>query len=116
MAEVREVNADLVFAAGARDDAQKGKTHLTPSLSPHPTGGEGERFAAVLDNRPVKSALNEKFGLRRRAIGADAILDGDDAALIFAERRINQTMIFADVAVDDGKIFFLDGAAFENFS
>ena len=59
--------------------------------------------------------LDPKFRLRRRAVGADAIFDGDPAGLVFAERRVNEAVIFAHMAVDDGEIFLFDGAAFQNF-
>jgi hypothetical protein len=51
-----------------------------------------------------------------RAVGADAVFDGDDAALVFAERRVNQAVVVAHVAVDDGEVFFLDGTGFPDFS
>jgi hypothetical protein len=51
-----------------------------------------------------------------RAVGADAILDGDAAALVPAERRVNQAMVVAHVAMNDGKVFLLDGAGFPDFS
>jgi hypothetical protein len=54
--------------------------------------------------------------LRRRAIGAHAIFHGDEAGFIPAERRVNQAVLFAHPAVDDGEIFFFHGAAFEDFS
>ena len=50
------------------------------------------------------------------AIRADEIFDGDLALLVFAERRVNQAVVVADVAVDDGEVFFLDGAGFPDFS
>ena len=38
------------------------------------------------------------------------------AGFVFAQRRVNQTMLLAHMAVDDGEIFFFNGAAFQNFS
>ena len=116
MADVREMDADLVFATGMRTQAQKRKAHLTLALSPRPTGGEGELFARPLHNWPGKTPPDEKFRLRRRAIGADAIFDGDDAAFIPAERRVNRPLLYRDMAVNNGQIFFLNGAAFDDFS
>ena len=52
----------------------------------------------------------------RRAVGTHAVFDGDDAALVFAERRVNQAVVVADVAVNDGKVFFLDGTGFPDFA
>ena len=114
MADVRKMDADLVFATGMRAQAQKRKAHLTPALSPRPTGGEGELFAGPLHNWPGKTPLDEKFRLRQRAVGPDAILDGDDAAFVLAERRVNRPLPCRDMAVDDGEIFFLNGAAFKD--
>jgi hypothetical protein len=51
-----------------------------------------------------------------RAVGTDAVLDGNDAALVLAERRVNQSVVVADVAVDDGEVFLLDGAGFPDFA
>ncbi len=53
--------------------------------------------------------------MRRRAVGPDAILDEDAAGFVPAERRVNDPLLRRNVAVDDGEIFLLDGAAFENF-
>ena len=47
MAEVREVQADLMFAAGERANAKEREwqlSHLTPALSP---GGDGEIVPAA---------------------------------------------------------------------
>jgi hypothetical protein len=147
MAEVGEVDADLVLAPGAGNEAKKGKrgwsrfrcasprqgmedgrwSHLTPALSPA-SGGEGEFssvtplsfvlpiFAITQHNISGKAALDPIFGLGGRAIGPHAIFHCDDAALVLAERRVNQAVVVADAAVDDGQIFFLDGAGFPDFS
>lgn len=64
----------------------------------------------------IKPPLDEKFRLRWRAVGANAIFNRNDAVFVFAERRVNQSVFFAHMAVDDGEIFFFDGAAFEDFS
>ena len=93
MAEVCEVDADLMFAAGMRHDSQQRKSSFNA----------------------LKFLPDPKFRLRRRAVGTHAIFDGDDTVFIFAERRVNQTVIVAQVAVDDGEIFFFNGAAFQNF-
>jgi hypothetical protein len=53
--------------------------------------------------------------LRNHAIGTNAIFDGDDALFVLAERRVNDSLLCRNVAVDDGEIFFFHGAAFENF-
>ena len=51
-----------------------------------------------------------------RAIGTHAVLDGNNAALVLAERRVNQAVVVAHVAVDNGEVFFLDGAGFPDFA
>ena len=94
VADVSKMDADLMFAAGARDDSQ-----------------QSEFFSVA-----QKSPINKKFRLRRRAVCADAILHGDDAVFVLAERRVNRPLLRRDVAVDDGEIFFFNGAAFEDFS
>jgi hypothetical protein len=60
--------------------------------------------------------FDEEFSLGGRTIGADAIFDGDNTAFVFAKGHINEAVIFGNVAVDDGEIFFLDEAIFEGFS
>ena len=93
------------------------------------SGGEGELSAVTLpsfvlptstitrhNNRLGKAVLDPKFGLGGGAVGADAVFDGDLALLILAERRVNQAVVVAHVAVDDGEIFLPDGAAFPDFA
>ena len=87
--------------------------HLTPALSP---SGAGECVSAAWQIYTDKSFLHEKFGLRGRTVGADAVFDGDDAGFVFAKRDVNQSVVGADVAVDDGKVFFDDGARFPDFA
>ena len=157
MAKVGEVDADLVLATGAGDEAKQGKrgwsrlrcasprqgmenggwSHLTsafaklrrdkPTLSPA-SGRERELSADVTRKFVIphffiirevafrKSSLDPIFGLGGRAVGADAVLDGDAAAFVLAERRVNQPVVVADVAVDDGEVFLLDGAGFPDFA
>ena len=74
----------------------------------------GQRTARP--NISNKAAFDKEFGLGRRAIGADAVLDGDKTVVILAEGRINQAVIVAHAAVDDGKVFLLDGAGLEDFA
>jgi hypothetical protein len=94
VANVREVDADLMFAAGERLDAEQ--CEISPIAR--------------------KFAFDPKFRLRRRAVGTHAISDRDAAVFIFAQRRVNHSLLCPNMAVDDGQIFFFDGAAFENFS
>jgi hypothetical protein len=67
-------------------------------------------------NYAGKSPLDPIFGLGGRAVGADAVLDGDAAAFVPAERRVNQAVAVADAAVNDGEVFLLDGAGFPDFA
>ena len=94
---------------------------LTPTLSPK---GAREKqsgkfsFAAFADfarHFPEKSFLNEIFGLRGGAVGADAVFDGDDAGLVPAERGVNGPRLRRHMAVDDGEVFFPHGAGFPDF-
>ena len=135
-----EVDADLMFATGAGEEAEEGKrgwSHLPsafaklrrdkPALSPA-SGGEGELFANVTRKFVIphffiirevsfrESPLDPIFGLGERAVGADAVLDGDAAALVPAERRVNQPVVIAHAAVNDGEVFLLDGAGFPDFA
>lgn len=104
IANMREMYADLMFAAGVRDNPKQRKGERR--------GGNGTGGW-----RGVKEpALDEKFRSRLHSVGTHAILDGDNAALVLAQRRVNQAVIFTDMAVDDGEVFFLDAAAFEDFS
>ncbi len=92
------------------------------------SGGEGEFSAVTLPffvlsistitrhNISGKPPLDPEFGLGGGAIGADAIFDGDLALPVFAERRVNQAVVVADAAVDDGEVFFPDGTGFPDFS
>ena len=73
--------------------------------------GEGDEISF----RPGKSSLNPKLRLRRRAVGAHAILDGDAAGLIFAQWCVNDPLLRHDMAVGDGEVFFFNGPVFKKF-
>lgn len=94
MAQVRQVNAELVFAAGERKEAQQSET----------TSGFRE------------AADDDELRLRRRTIGAHAIHDRYTTLFVLAKRRVNQTAAFAQMAVNDGEVFFLDCPALEDSS
>jgi hypothetical protein len=109
-------------------------THLTPALSPHPTGGEGEWFAGrwkwhrvvghcggqrtarPASYRTLKSSLHPEFGLRERSIISDAVFHGNAAGCVFAQRGVNESMFVAHMTVDDGEVFLLDGATLQDFA
>ncbi len=90
MADVREVNANLVFAAGVRTDPQERERTL----------------------RSGEMAFDRKVGLRGGAVGSDLVLDGDTAVGIGTERSDDAAVGFGDGAVDDGEVLLLDGATF----
>jgi hypothetical protein len=141
VAEMRKMDADLMFPSGARLDAEEGKrgwrikdggwlgTYLIPVLSFHRMGGEGEWFGRFLSScssfvlelllpgvRPGKSLLHPEFRLRGGPIRAHAIFDGDHTGFVFAQRLINHAVIVGNMAVNDGEVFLFDGAALQNFS
>src|SRR2546422_7670792 len=70
MTVMREVNADLMFPAGMRYHSKQREITL----------------------RSREPALGVKRRLRRHAVGADAILDGNTALIVFTERRIDQAV------------------------
>ena len=125
MAEMREVDADLMLAAGARMKAQqrewkiedggwhgRARHSVRAVAGLHRSGGQRTARPTIA----IEPALNEKFRLCGRAVGPDAVLDEDAAEFILAERRVNGSRLRRDVAVDNGVIFLLDGAALQNFS
>ena len=66
--------------------------------------------------RTIKPVFHPKLGLGGRAVGPDAILDGNAAVFVLAEGRVNQSVVVADMAVDNSEVFLLDGAGFEDFA
>jgi len=89
-----EMNADLMFASGPRQQPEQGE------------------LSSVAD----KSFLHKKFCLCRCSIRTHTIFDGDDARFVFAERRVNHPLLRRNVTVNDGDVFFLYGARLPNFS
>jgi hypothetical protein len=90
MANVREVDADLVLA---------------PCERAH---GEERKFARVA----VEGLHHLELGACRCPIGTDAILDGHRASIIAAQCRFDVTDLRRDPSVNDGQVLFADGAAF----
>src|SRR5881394_1616304 len=85
MADVREVDANLMLAAGARHEAQQ--------------------CIGVLQT--LEAALYPEFGLRRRAVGADAILDCHAAVFVPSEGRFDQALVNANMAMHDRQILLV---------
>ena len=52
------------------------------------------------------------FGRGGGAVGADTIFDHDAALFIFSERAVKDGMVGGGPAVDEGEVFFRDGAGF----
>jgi hypothetical protein len=94
MAEGREVDADLMLAAGMRQD-------------PH----QGEILAIALE-----AAFHEEIGVGLGAVGTNAIFDHDLTRFILAERERDGAMFHRHGAVDDGEVFFLDRAFLEQLA
>lgn len=86
MAEVGEMDPNLVFPACRRRDVQP-----------------AERRAVSLE-----SADDFDRGSRGGAVVTDGILDGNVAALIAAERCVDDASRFGRMAMDDGPVFFRD--------
>ena len=89
MAEVGEVDADLVFASGAGEGLE-----------------EGEGFSGA-----VEAAEDFEVGLGGGAIGAHGVFDGDLAVVILTQGKVGEVLVPGGVAMDDGEVFFADGAA-----
>lgn len=86
---MREVYANLMFAAGVGHDFEPGEIRA----------GAGEM------------ALDGKIRPGRRAIGANAVFDGDFAFKVAAERGVNDAGCDGHAPMDNGPVFLLDGAA-----
>ena len=103
MAEMREMDAELVLATGAGDEAEEREgdfTKLRRAKWKVEVGDWVHSFSSSSASsifrfrgrwtrtrrRTIKSTFNKEIGLRRRAVGADAILDGNNALFVLAER------------------------------
>src|SRR5436190_16886761 len=87
MAQVRQMNANLVLASGARQDAHQRK------------------FA----RSPPEAAFDAEFGLRGRAVGSDTIFDRDGAVVVFSQGRIDYSRVQAHASVDDRQVLLAHG-------
>ena len=90
MPDVRKVDADLVFPSAAGQDFEERE------------GGAGAR----------EGAEPAHFGDGRGAVGSHAILDGDDAGLVAAKRRVDDGLLGGEFAVDDGEVTLFHSAGF----
>lgn len=63
-----------------------------------------------------KAFLHIEFSLGGGTVGADTIFDGHHALHVLAQRSVNDPLLCRYVAVDDGKVFFDDGAGFPEFA
>ena len=90
VADVGEVDADLMFAAGMRLDFEEAEGGVVV--------GEG--------------AKEFPTGFGRESVFDDVVFDGDVAVEIAAERGGNFSGGFSGMVVDDRKVGFLDGFGF----
>lgn len=90
MAEVREVDANLVLASGER------------------VNGEKRELALVA----TEGLQNLELGAGKCAVIADAVLDRHRALFVPAQRRFDVTCLRRHRTVDYGEILFANGAAF----
>jgi len=65
--------------------------------------------------REGKTAFDKIIRLRERAVGADAIFDGDMALFVPAKRGVYGPLLRRHVAVDYGEVFLRDRAACHDF-
>jgi hypothetical protein len=115
--QVCEVDADLVFASGVRDDADKREWKMEGGGQIAARGGSATGNLARPPWHVAEDSLfNKKFGLGGGAIGTDAIFHGHDAVFIFSQGRVDEAVLLADVAMHYGKIFFLNEAVFQGFA
>src|SRR5437762_8906808 len=107
MADVRQVNADLVFATRIEAQTEQRK-ELRVAMSRGPQAPRIEHRTLNLELRTVngKPALDPILGPSGRSIGTNAVLNRDAAVGVFAERRRDGRMILKNVAVHDGQVFF----------
>lgn len=113
MTDVREVDADLVFATRARQKAEEREIPPTrPVARPRSIRwGEGRGQGQLTHKTPLRRILR----LRRRSIHAHAILDCHDALLVFAKRRVDQSVFLANMTVNEGDVFLLHNARLPKF-
>ena len=93
MAEVREVDADLMFSAGDENHAQQSK-------------------AAISATEGVKG---EDLRRCRQAVGSDTIFDGDAAVRVGAERRLDEARAI-EFTVNDREVLLVDRTSFPEFA
>src|SRR5882724_5624021 len=92
MAQMSEMNANLMFASGMGHDLEPGEI---PGVTREPV-------------------FDRKISPRRRALGANAVLDGDYAFVVAPQWSINGPALGGDVSMHNGPIFLLNLSAFPN--
>ena len=98
MAEVGQMDANLVFAASVRADPQQ--------------GGRNTNIGRPTSN--LKTRSFPEFGLGGSAVWPDAVFDGNSAGVVFAKRRVDDAVVVSNGAVDEGEVAFFDIAVFPN--
>src|SRR5258706_7480268 len=92
MAQMSEMNANLMFASGMGHDLEPGEI-------------------AGVTREP---AFDRKISPRRRALGANAVLDGDFAFAVAPQRSVNCPTLGGDVSMHKSPVFLLNLAPFPN--
>ena len=96
MADVRQVNPDLMFAPGLGND--------TKQSEPGGGGAAGQRL--------FKPALDGKLSPGGESIGPHAIFHGNAAALVFAKGELNYAGFLSQMPVHNSEVLLLDLAIF----
>ena len=112
MPQVRKVNADLMLAPGAWNDAEQGERIVGLGRGAFRVAIGSRRVGGRRSGGTPKSSFDGKPGLRRRAIGSHAIFDHHPTVFVLPERRVNESGILPEVAMGDGEIFLRHGPGF----
>ena len=72
----------------------------------------GPNCDGLRTGRPTTLIEVPEFGLGGSTVGPDAVFDGDSAGVVFAEGRVDDALVIADKAVDEGDIVLFNLPAF----
>lgn len=113
MAQVGEVDADLVLAAGMRDQQEFGKEVILGAC-PGARARTNLRFRLRLrlsrvagPDRPGESAHDLKIGAGSGPVGPDTVFDRDPALFILPERGFDSAGIEGEVAVNNSQVLLV---------
>jgi len=111
---VGQVNANLVFATRVRSDHEEGRRYGDlPTHGRSREGTIGNSSCSGTTRPPTLFAVPE-FGLGGSTIEPDTVFDGNLAGIVFAEWCVDDAVVVANKAVDEGDIVFFDLAVFPN--